>query len=120
MVTPPSKLEMVDYKLPVDTNHFLSPPNSLRLKWTSAPGGHWQMLLKTIVEFGRDISFEGDTISFWCFSETEISSDESPRIALQDVQDLGSATISLLADYGPCRQANGFGSPFVRAFQAIV
>jgi exo beta-1,2-glucooligosaccharide sophorohydrolase (non-reducing end) len=100
MVTPPSKLEMVDYKLPVDTNHFTSPPNSLRLKWTSAPGGHWQMLLKSVAQYGRGLAFEGDTISFWCFSETEISPAESPRIAMQDSYDIGSATITLLKDYG--------------------
>jgi len=101
MVTPPSKLEMVDYKLPVDTNHFVSPPNSLRLKWTSAVGGHWQMLLKSTGQYGRDLAFEGDTISFWCYSETELSPEESPRIALQDRDDIGSPTITLLQDYGP-------------------
>ncbi len=100
MVTPPSKLEMVDYKLPVDTNHFVSPPNCLRLKWTSAFGGHWQMLLKSAIESGRKLAFEGDTISFWCFSDSEISPEESPRIALQDGHDIGSPTITLLADYG--------------------
>ena len=101
MVTPPSKLEMVDYKLPVDTNHFVSPPNSLRLNWTSAPGGHWQMLLASAAQNGQDLAFEGDTISFWCFSETAMSSDDSPRIALQDRDDIGSPTITLLRDYGP-------------------
>jgi hypothetical protein len=100
MVTPPSKLEMVDYKLPVETNHFISPPNSLRLKWTSAPGGDWQMILKSAERYGRNLVFEGDTLSFWCYSETEISPGQSPRIALQDQNDIGSGTINLLANYG--------------------
>jgi exo beta-1,2-glucooligosaccharide sophorohydrolase (non-reducing end) len=100
MVTPPSKLEMVDYKLPVETNHFTSPPNSLRLKWTSAPGGDWQMILKSAERYGRNLVFEGDTLSFWCYSETEISPEQSPRIALQDRNDIGSGTINLLANYG--------------------
>jgi exo beta-1,2-glucooligosaccharide sophorohydrolase (non-reducing end) len=100
MVTPPSKLEMVDYKLPVETNHFISPPNSLRLKWTSAPGGDWQMILKSAERYGRNLMFEGDTLSFWCYSETEISPEQSPRIALQDRNDIGSGTINLLANYG--------------------
>jgi len=99
-VTPPSKLEMVDYKFPVDTNHFMSSPNSLRLKWTSAPGGHWQMLLNSAKEYERSLSLDGDTISFWCFSETGMSPEESPRIALQDWYDIGSPTISLLKYYG--------------------
>jgi hypothetical protein len=100
MVTPPSKLEMLDYKLPVDTNHFTSPPNSLRLKWTSAPGGDWQMKIKSAERYGRNLVFEGDTLSLWCYSEKEISPGESPRIALQDRDNIGSATISLLANYG--------------------
>ncbi|MFZ0826549.1 MAG: glucoamylase family protein [Verrucomicrobiia bacterium] len=101
MVTPPSKLAMVDYKLPVETNHFVSPPNSLRLQWTSAPGGHWQMKLKSVMQYGRKLVFEGDTLSCWCFSETGLSPEAAPRIALQDRDDIGSATISLLADHGP-------------------
>jgi hypothetical protein len=100
-VIPPSKLEMVDSKLPVDTNHFKTPPNCLRLKWMSAPGGHWQMKLKSATRYGRDLSFDGDTLSFWCYSRTEMSPAESPRIALQDRDDIGSPTIALLADYGP-------------------
>jgi hypothetical protein len=99
-VTPPSKLEMVDNKFPVETNHFMSPPNSLRLKWTSMPGGHWQMLIKSTKEYERSLSLDGDTISFWCYSETEMPPEESPRIALQDWNDIGSPTISLLQYYG--------------------
>jgi len=91
---------MVDGKFPVDTNHFSSPPNSLRLKWTSAPGGDWQMKLKSAMRYGRDLAFEGDTLSFWCYSETEMPPDESPWITLQDKAEIGSGTIRLLADYG--------------------
>src|ERR1700690_1271788 len=97
MVTPPSKLEMVDYKLPVDTNHFTSPPNGLRLRWTSAPGGHWQMKIKSLMRYERHLAFDGDTLSFWCFSDTELTPENAPRIALQDRNDFGSATIPLLA-----------------------
>jgi hypothetical protein len=92
---------MVDDKLPVETNHFVSPPNSLRLKWTSVLGGNWQMLLKSVQQDDRNVSFEGDTISFWCYSETGLSTEASPRIALQDWDGIGTATIALLADYGP-------------------
>jgi len=37
----PSTLEVIDEKLPVDLEHFYTPPNALRLKWQSAPGGGW-------------------------------------------------------------------------------
>ena len=33
----PSALELVDGTVPVETKHFVSPPNALRLAWTSAP-----------------------------------------------------------------------------------
>jgi hypothetical protein len=114
MVTPPSKLEMVDYKLPVETNHFVSPPNALRLKWTSAPGGHWQMKLKSALTYGRNLVYDGDSLSFWCFSDTELPINQSPRIALQDQNDIGSGTITLLADYGvlPARKWVHLSIPF--------
>ena len=35
----PSALELVDDTVPVETGRFVSPPNALRLAWTSAPGG---------------------------------------------------------------------------------
>ena len=100
LVTPPSKLEMEDFKLPVETNHFHSPPNALCLKWKSMTGGDWQMTLKAAVRYGWNSTFDGDTISFWCLSDSEISPEESPRITLQDRNSIGSGTIDLLADYG--------------------
>jgi hypothetical protein len=101
ILIPPSRLETMDYKFPVDTNHFVSPPNSLRLKWTSVPGGNWQMLLKSVPQDERDVAFEGDTIGFWCFSETGLSQKESPLIGLQDWDGVGTPSITMLADYGP-------------------
>ena len=100
MVVAPSKLELADDRFPVDTNHFVSPPNALRLKWTSASGGDWHMLLHAAKSYRRNLVFEGDTISFWCFSETELSPEASPWISLQDTDDIGSGTIRMLADYG--------------------
>lgn len=101
MVVAPSQLEMVDGKCPVDTNHFASPPNALRLKWTSAPGGDWRMLLHAAKPYRRNLVFEGDTISFWCYSAAGLSAEASPWISLQDTDDIGSGTIRLLQDYGP-------------------
>ncbi len=111
----PSKLELVDDKFPVDTNHFMSPPNGLRLKWKSAPGGDWRIRLYSAKNYDRQNRvFEGDTISFWCFSETEMSPNESPRMTLIDKDDVGSGTIALLADYGrlPARKWVRISIPF--------
>jgi exo beta-1,2-glucooligosaccharide sophorohydrolase (non-reducing end) len=100
MFVAPSNLELIDDKWPVDLDHFKSPPNSLRLKWKSMPGGDWHMKLKTATRYGRNLVFDGDTFSFWCFSDTGLSVGESPRIALQDTEDIGSPTITLLANFG--------------------
>jgi len=121
MVIAPSKLEMVDNKFPVDPNHFKSPPNSLRLKWKSATGGDWRMRFKAALRNGPKVVFEGDTLSLWCFSETELSRAESPRLSLQDAAQNGSATISLLANYGtlPAGKWVQINIPFAR-FQPLV
>ena len=37
----PSELEVVDAKVPIEAAHFVSPPNSLRLKWRSQTEGEW-------------------------------------------------------------------------------
>ena len=37
--TAPSTLEGKNWRLPVDSAHFLSPPNALRIHWQSMPGG---------------------------------------------------------------------------------
>jgi exo beta-1,2-glucooligosaccharide sophorohydrolase (non-reducing end) len=39
--TAPSTLEGKSSRLPVDSLHFLSPPNALRIHWQSMPGGGW-------------------------------------------------------------------------------
>ncbi len=99
-VVAPSQLDLVNNQCPVDSDHFKSPPNCLRLKWKSMPGGEWRISLKSTTHYRRNFVFEGDTISFWCFSESELSPEESPRIALQDADDVGSPTITLLAGFG--------------------
>src|SRR5215467_14155983 len=39
--TAPSTLEGKNSRLPVDSGHFLSPPNALRIHWQSMSGGGW-------------------------------------------------------------------------------
>jgi exo beta-1,2-glucooligosaccharide sophorohydrolase (non-reducing end) len=101
MVVAPSQLDLADGKVPVESQHFMSPPNGLRLKWKSASGGEWRIKLKSMARYGRNLEFEGDTLSVWCFSEKPMSPDESPRINLQDRSGTGSGTTTLLASNGP-------------------
>ena len=48
----PSELEMVNGRFPVETNHSVTPPNSLRLKWRSRTGGGWLMELQVHTRYG--------------------------------------------------------------------
>src|SRR6267142_2140225 len=91
----PSELELVDGKVPTDNTHYVSPPNSLRLKWSSQSGGDWLMSLKVKARYGT-ADFSGSSLFFWCYSETDLSADESPLIYLKDVNDEGTPSIRLI------------------------
>jgi len=91
----PSELELVDNKVPIDEAHYVSPPNSLRLKWSSQSGGDWLMSLKVKARYGT-ADFSGSSLFFWCYSETDLSADESPYIYLKDVNDEGTPSIRLI------------------------
>jgi hypothetical protein len=98
-VVAPSNLEIDHGQAPVASDHFRSPPNCLRLKWKSAPGGDWHVTLKAPNRFIREPSFDGDTLSMWCYSEREMKPEVAPRIFLQDSSGTGVPTIGLLADH---------------------
>jgi exo beta-1,2-glucooligosaccharide sophorohydrolase (non-reducing end) len=76
----PSKLEAIDLKIPVAIDHFLSPPNSLRLSWISRTGGDWRAEIRTENWLNRTIHLSGDTLSFWCYPEGGISAHQLPMI----------------------------------------
>ena len=95
-VTPPSTIELVGGAIPLDSEHFVVPPNSLRLAWKSSTGGDWRATLKTRAHYGLVNDFDGDMISLWCFSATGLTPDESPRIHLEDADGSGTFTINLL------------------------
>jgi len=96
-VIAPSLLETRDGKFPVDAEHAVSPPNSLRLKWRSAFGGDWRMTLEVPQRYARPFKFEGDAVTFWCFSDSEITAENSPRLFLVDAQKQGTAAVTLVA-----------------------
>lgn len=100
-VVAPSELEIVEGKLPVEDSHFVSPPNCLRLKWTSNAGGDWRATIKLPERYARKFEFAGDTVSIWCYSPEQLGPDDAPRIFLQDASGAGVTTIPLLADHDP-------------------
>jgi exo beta-1,2-glucooligosaccharide sophorohydrolase (non-reducing end) len=100
-VVAPSSLEVPHGNFPLETAHFISPPNALRLHWTSVTGGDWQMALKAPTRYGRHFLFAGDTVSFWVYSVEGLAVDESPRFRFVDKDDHGTQTVPLLHKHGP-------------------
>jgi hypothetical protein len=100
-VVGPTELAVTGGKLAIDSLHFKSPPNSLRLKWKSMPGGDWHLTLKRPDRYIRDPQFDGDTLSMWCYSEKGLAPEDAPQIFVQDASGAGVPTIKLLADHGP-------------------
>ena len=92
----PSTLELVHSTVPVETDHFVSPPNALRLSWQSAPGGDWQATLELTRRYARPFRFEGKALTFWCYSEAEITTSNSPRMYLEDVNENGTPAVTLV------------------------
>jgi exo beta-1,2-glucooligosaccharide sophorohydrolase (non-reducing end) len=80
----PSTLEALSGELPVDTQTFFSPPNSLRMKWRSMAGGSWDAEVRVVDLRNRLIDFEGDTLFLWCYTPAAIAAGNLPQIQLED------------------------------------
>jgi len=55
----PSFLEQKNYRLPVETKTFLTPPNAIRLQWESQPGGGWEAEVRVVNFRNRLPEFSG-------------------------------------------------------------
>jgi exo beta-1,2-glucooligosaccharide sophorohydrolase (non-reducing end) len=91
----PSELNLIDGKLPVDTETFFDPPNALRLEWNSRGGGGWEAAIDVMQYRNREILFRGDTISMWCYAPEAISAKNLPLLRIEDTQRGFSAPIEL-------------------------
>jgi len=74
----------------------VSPPTGLRLRWRSVPGGDWRMRLEVSAHAAREFKFEGDALTFWCFSDFEITAASAPLIYLLDKKNFGTPSIPLV------------------------
>ena len=79
-----STLELVDKKLPIDTHHFVSGAGALRLHWTSAVDGSWDVELRLATWPNRAVNFAGDTLSFSVFAPQGIDAAAMPNLTLRD------------------------------------
>jgi hypothetical protein len=80
----PSTLEVLDKKLPLSSEVFFTPPNSLRISWRSKAGGSWAAQIKVLAIRDREILFAGDTLSFWLYSKEKIAASALPGLRLHD------------------------------------
>jgi len=82
----PSQFDLPQGKLPVAHDHFHTPPNALRLHWTSMPAGGWTVAIFLYEFRNREVLFPGDHLTFWCYAPEGLKRESWPRIGLQDTQ----------------------------------
>ncbi|MBX3431936.1 MAG: hypothetical protein KF847_01185 [Pirellulales bacterium] len=99
-VTAPSRLEIVAGKIPVEHGTYASPPNCLRLAWTSAFGGDWHARINAATRYGQRFAFAGDTLVMRCCSEEGLEPDAAPRLGVNSPGAWLHA-IPLLKRHGP-------------------
>jgi exo beta-1,2-glucooligosaccharide sophorohydrolase (non-reducing end) len=98
--SPPSTLKLVDEKLPVSSELFVSGPNSLELQWKSVTDGGWSAEVKLYEWRNRTRSFPGAKLFFWVYDADGIKKVDLPHLALRDIS--GNFTQPL--DLGPFTQ----------------
>ena len=96
-VVPPSTLELQDGRFPVDTDHFRSPPNALRLHYRSAKGGDWQIKLQAPHKKWARLNMQGGILQFWCYPDSDITILNSPRVYLKDANGDGSTALPFVS-----------------------
>jgi len=83
-VTPPSTLELIGGKLPVESDIFISGPNALKLQWESAANGGWSAEVKLYEWRNRTRLFPGAKLFLWLYAAGGIGAADLPRLALRD------------------------------------
>jgi exo beta-1,2-glucooligosaccharide sophorohydrolase (non-reducing end) len=91
----PSTLTLIHGKLPVETKFFYTPPNALRLEWTSARNGGWDARIDVMRFRNREITFIGSNLFFWCYSPDGIPGRVLPEIRIIDTNSQFSRPLKL-------------------------
>ena len=100
----PSILTRIHGKLPVETKVFYTPPNAIRLEWTSVRTGGWDARIDVMRFRDREISFIGGNLFFWCYSPDGIPARALPEIRIIDTNSQFSRALKLrefIGDLGP-------------------
>jgi exo beta-1,2-glucooligosaccharide sophorohydrolase (non-reducing end) len=82
--SPPSRLRLLDGKLPVETASFVSGPNALSLEWDSIPNGGWSTELRLYAWRDRTLEFPGNNLYLWLYAPDGLRAADLPKLALRD------------------------------------
>ena len=82
-----SFVDQKNWRLPVESKTFFTPPNALRLEWQSQRGGGWEAEVRVNNFRYRFPGFAGNTLYIWCFAPDAIAADDLPRIMLSTTRE---------------------------------
>jgi len=85
--TMPSMLENIDYRLPVESKIYRTPPNALRVAWESKPNGSWDAEIHVANFPNRYPELSGRQLYFWVYSPEPIAAADLPNLMLSDARD---------------------------------
>jgi exo beta-1,2-glucooligosaccharide sophorohydrolase (non-reducing end) len=91
----PSRIASVDGKIPINTDHFVSPPDSLELDWTSQPNGGWVAEVKVESWRNRTMFFPGSHLYLWLYAKDGLAAAAMPKLVLRDLQHGFSRPVAL-------------------------
>ena len=69
-------------RLPIDSEHFRTPPNAIRLTWQSAPDSGWNAQISMLNFRNRRPGLDGHNLYFWLYAPQAISAADLPRLVL--------------------------------------
>ena len=81
-----SFLETKDWRLPVETKTFLTPPNAIRVQWQSQAGGGWEAEIRVDGFRNRFPALDGHNLYFWCFAPQPIAAADLPMLVLSNTR----------------------------------
>lgn len=80
----PSSLHLIDGRIPIETETFVSGPNALSLQWASSPSGGWSAELNLYEWRNRTVEFPGANLWLWLNAPSGLRAKDLPNLALRD------------------------------------
>jgi exo beta-1,2-glucooligosaccharide sophorohydrolase (non-reducing end) len=77
-----SFIEEQKNRLPIDAEHFRTPPNAIRLTWQSAPDSGWNAQISALNFRNRRPGLDGRNLYFWVYAPQAIAIRDLPRLVL--------------------------------------